>query len=246
MSAPTVTTHISDQLAEGEPVMTAPAVPIATVTAVASIDGVAVPEFTPSTRDGLAEQPATLATLSLSLPLSREELVAALFYWNSSDSAELVDDEYVRQLVVESVVNVGMGELTALCFEIDTAPLDDVTAEWLAYCRRRVAEVFPAAVSVPEQRGRTDYPQHSAGRPAEVVEAALAGASLRQVAVALYFSDYRPGDLARSGLEWVETCAAIGLDGLTAEVVNRVHAAPDDLDRFTDCRAAARVVLDAR
>ncbi|MEV8438996.1 hypothetical protein AB0425_16605 [Actinosynnema sp. NPDC051121] len=249
MSAKTVSVP-SAQLAREESAVTAFAVPTTAPAASASINGVPVDEFLPATRNSRPDYqpPATVVTVAASVPMSRDELVAALYYWEGTDSEELADGDHVRLLVAEAVVNVGLSKLADLVADIATSELDDDARAWLATCRRAVDAHFPAGPVAPV--GAIPAPRPAlrlvpATAPA-VKLGPLTGAHLREVTAGLYFSDYQPGDLDRSGLEWAQACARTGLDGLTPAHVDWVHNAAPDHARMTDCRATARVLLDAQ
>jgi hypothetical protein len=207
-----------------------------------------VVEFMPSTRNSRPDYQAsaTVATVAVSVPMGRDELVAALFYWDYVEAEDLADADHVRLLVTEAVVNVGMGRIAELVGEITTGDLGDDGRAWLADCRRTIDTHFgPAAPvgSIPAQRPAlrlvaTDTPAVTLGP--------LAGKELREVTAGLYFSDYQPGDLNRTSLEWVETCALIGMDGLTPAHVDWVHNTAPDAARMADCRTTARTLLDAQ
>ncbi|WP_158846978.1 hypothetical protein [Saccharothrix deserti] len=75
----------------------------------------------------------------------------------------------------------------------------------------------------------------------------LATATDREVTAALYLSpDYEPGDLYRTCLEVVEVWAVVGIDDLTPDLVDRVHAEFTDPARLIDCRVTARAILAAQ
>ncbi|QQQ76654.1 hypothetical protein IOD16_37730 [Saccharothrix sp. 6-C] len=228
--------------------MTAFAVPAVSTSPAASVNGVPVAGFLTSTRSNHPDHPApaTAATITVSVPMGRDELVAALFYWDYVDAEDLADADHVRLLVTESAVNVGMGRIAELVGEIATGDLGEDGRAWLADCRATIDTHFgPAAPvgAIPVQRPAlrlvaTDTPAVTLGP--------LAGRELREVTAGLYFSDYQPGDLNRFGLEAVETHALIGMDGLTPAHVDWVHNTAPDRARMTDCRATARTLLDAQ
>jgi hypothetical protein len=71
------------------------------------------------------------------LPLSANELVAAL-YESNGYVRDLVDDEWVRSLVTVVIVSDGLPAIQDRAMSLDEVK----DREWLAFCRRRIAEVY--------------------------------------------------------------------------------------------------------
>jgi len=97
-----------------------------------------------------------LVTVMAPVRLSLEQAAAALYRvgFNTTDE-DLADDDTVRLLVAEAVVNLGCCELDAAQEEArDAAAAGGADAAFLALCRARVAAVFadpdPAAVVVDD------------------------------------------------------------------------------------------------
>src|SRR5436309_779820 len=85
--------------------------------------------------------PAVL-TISAPIALSTEDLVAALYRWEGTAFDELDDDAYVRELVVESVVNGGLESIATAAGEMRQARPGTFAHDWLTTCQRAVARVF--------------------------------------------------------------------------------------------------------
>lgn len=87
-----------------------------------------------------AAQDAPIVTVHAAIELTYEEVTALLYDWIAygGDLAELADDERIRALVAESVVNGGCMQVDALAAR---APLG---GELLETCGRRAREVFSA------------------------------------------------------------------------------------------------------
>lgn len=132
----------------------APAVPVR-AGVVCEIDGQAA-RFTAAHRPQGVPVAEVTATITATLPLSREDLVAALFYWSQDGDLmdELADDDAVRALVAESVLNAGLSGLGEMAAEVANAETDPTGREWVLLCRAAIARVFPAAVPAP-RRPRT-------------------------------------------------------------------------------------------
>jgi hypothetical protein len=97
------------------------------------------------------EHEPVLVTVTAPVRLSLEDVVAALFDWGMPQE-ELADDEYLRLLVAETVINRGGGEIEELRCRLGEQTLDAEETAYLAYCRDRAAAVF--APRVGSRHGR--------------------------------------------------------------------------------------------
>ena len=89
--------------------------------------------------------------MSAPVRLSLEDVVAALFDWGMPPE-DLADDEFLRLLVAETVINRGSGVIEELRCRLGERTLDAEDTAYLEYCRDRATAVFAApGVSV---RGR--------------------------------------------------------------------------------------------
>jgi len=88
-----------------------------------------------------------LVTVTAPVRLSLEDVAAALFDWGMPEE-EVADDEYLRLLVAETVINGGGARIEELRCRLGEKTLTDDEAAYLAYCRARAASVF-AAPGVP-------------------------------------------------------------------------------------------------
>ncbi|MGH3814571.1 MAG: hypothetical protein ACRDUV_19330 [Pseudonocardiaceae bacterium] len=84
----------------------------------------------------------TLVTVTTPVALTLGEVAAVLFDWTASGTTyeDLADDDHVRSLVTEAVVNLG-------CHAVEMAWLAAFEASetaLLAYCQQRAAAVFGA------------------------------------------------------------------------------------------------------
>jgi hypothetical protein len=67
----------------------------------------------------------------------------------------LDEDDYVRELVVESVVNGGLESIATAAGEMRQARPGTFEHDWLTTCRRAVVRVFGTPAAVPAQSRRT-------------------------------------------------------------------------------------------
>jgi len=91
-------------------------------------------------------------TLQLGLPVSAEELAAALYGEHQLTPADLATDVNVWAFAALVIVQDGLNAIQARANDILVAEARGTLArpEWLELCRRRVAEVAaPAAVCAP-------------------------------------------------------------------------------------------------
>lgn len=121
-------------------------------TATATVNGITT-DFTPCTRPRSMDTPV-LATVVVSVPMDHDDLVAALFEWGDLDDSctALADDDQARSLVVEAVVNVGLSRVEAVRDDIEGMDAGDGRRAWLALCRKRVTQLFPATMPRIRQR----------------------------------------------------------------------------------------------
>ena len=83
-----------------------------------------------------------LVMVSAPVPLSVQDVAATLFFCPAVTYEELADDEFVRQLVADSVVYAGSAGLEAARCEAAQVDPGTGAAAFLAYCRARAAAVF--------------------------------------------------------------------------------------------------------
>jgi hypothetical protein len=101
---------------------------------------------------GDAESGSVLVTVSAPVPLVVDEVVGVLFDhgMRGCPVEDLADDDFVRELVAESVVNGGCGLIDET--RCDEAVVTGEDAELLAYCYQRAMAVFaahPSSSSAP-------------------------------------------------------------------------------------------------
>ncbi len=110
----------------------------------ARVNGCAVPVCL-SHRYGSGRN-GVLVTVTAPVRLSLEQAAAALYHAGMNNTDEdLADDDTVRELVAEAVVNGGCCELNAAQMEArDATATGGADAAFLARCRARVAAVFTA------------------------------------------------------------------------------------------------------
>lgn len=88
---------------------------------------------------------APVATLRVDLPLTAEELVAALFD-SGADPVDLADDEWVRAQVLIVLLTDGLPSVQERAKHLEELPAAD--RRLLAFCRRRVADAFGLSAPV--------------------------------------------------------------------------------------------------
>lgn len=98
--------------------------------------------------DADREQPLTL---QLRLPVSGDELAAALYSDEGLTLEDLADDEKVWGFAAAAIASDGLNAIQQRADEIALAEVRGRVADpaWLAACRRRVADVTGAASSTP-------------------------------------------------------------------------------------------------
>lgn len=98
--------------------------------------------YTAST-DEEAQGPAPVA-FTTRVELREPDLVAALFQWFDMGMApaELDDDGWVRTLVAEGLMNVGLLAIADTHAEMAKVEPGSAAHTWLTLCHRRVREVF--------------------------------------------------------------------------------------------------------
>src|SRR6266702_1987030 len=90
-------------------------------------------------------------TLQLSLPVSAEELAAALYGEHQLSPADLTADVNVWAFAARAIVQDGLNAIQRRADEILVAEARSALAKpkWLALCRRRVAEVTGSSADSP-------------------------------------------------------------------------------------------------
>jgi hypothetical protein len=105
------------------------------------LNGEAVAVYRPADRRGSA-----LVTVTAPVTLTLDEVAAALFIftWESAQPVDdLADDDRIRVLVAEGVVNWGCEELDEIYRNVMAAvAASEAAAELLAHCRYRATAVF--------------------------------------------------------------------------------------------------------
>lgn len=90
-------------------------------------------------------------TVTAPVHLSLEDIAAVLF--DIGDPAEdLADDDYVRLIVAEAVINKGGAQLELLRLALTEVPNGGEAADYLAHCRDRAAAVFGHGRTTPPPR----------------------------------------------------------------------------------------------
>ncbi|BCJ30528.1 MarR family transcriptional regulator [Actinocatenispora sera] len=112
--------------------------------------------------------PETTVRLRIELPLTADEMAAALYYELHLVADDLVHDQDVRDALVLAVATEGLTAVRQraerLCAEIAAGTVD---AAWLAVCRRRLADVFAAGpvAGRPMQETRRAIARRVAAQP---------------------------------------------------------------------------------
>lgn len=83
---------------------------------------------------------SVLAVVSAPIGLSVEDVTAVLFDWDWP--AEDLDDDRLRELIAETVVNSGCFHLDQLRCDLANQTLDPEASAYLAYCHQRATAVF--------------------------------------------------------------------------------------------------------
>lgn len=111
-------------------------------TVAARVGGFAVP-FRGALEDCAQVRGSAVTSVSVSVGLDFADLVAALYLWvvdGDAPRAELANDQYARELVVESVVNLGLDKVLGYRDEVTATPPGVNPA--LDFCRARVGDLF--------------------------------------------------------------------------------------------------------
>lgn len=99
-------------------------------------------EFTSINRQ---EDPTPVVITALApIGLTREDLVAALYLWAGEDPDELTDTDYVRYLIVSSIIDRGTLALATTKHEITQVRPGTDAHTWLLLCRTTIDTVFGA------------------------------------------------------------------------------------------------------
>lgn len=118
-------------------------------------------QFTPTHRQ---DDPApTVTTLTATIELTYEDLVAALYAWNAEDPAEFTDDHYVRYLVTSAALDLGACTLADTKHTITRIQPGTPEHTWLRVCHTTITRVFGTPLGQPSQPA-TAAPRSTAGR----------------------------------------------------------------------------------
>lgn len=97
-----------------------------------------------------------VARVSVSVGLTREDLVAALYQWRyTATFEELGRRENVRQLVAEAVVNGGLLDLADRRDEVEAVRPGTAAAAWLDSCRTAAADLIATSEAEASHNDRT-------------------------------------------------------------------------------------------
>jgi hypothetical protein len=100
-------------------------------------------DYIPGAPETPGQYEPVVLTVSASISLSLEDVVALLFDWGGLSYEDLADDHLVRALVADTVVNQGCSHLEELrCRLGERTSLTQDAATWLAYCRQRATALF--------------------------------------------------------------------------------------------------------
>ncbi|GAA3890008.1 hypothetical protein GCM10022243_63590 [Saccharothrix violaceirubra] len=135
---------------------------------VASLDDQAV-AFVPATLDA-RESCAPTATLGLSLPLERDDLVAALFACSEDPgfAVDTDDDAWTRRLIADAVLNLGLGGIAELRHDLAQLRRSDHGFARLALCRRIAERLWPTPGWAGFRRARLRALGDDTTRPGDV------------------------------------------------------------------------------
>jgi hypothetical protein len=97
--------------------------------------------------EGGQEHEPVLLTVTAPVSLSLEDTAAALFIWNYP--AQELDDDTVRALVAETVLNLGCGDIEEQRCRLGETTLSPDAVAYLIYCRQRAAAVFGTGLRAP-------------------------------------------------------------------------------------------------
>jgi hypothetical protein len=105
-------------------------------------------EFRQSNQDPRQAAASAPITITTTIGLSWDDLVGLLYKLGKAGwtDAELADDEYLREVIVDYAINGGLMDLnegTCVLARVQPGTEDH---DFLIHCQDRVAELFPAAV----------------------------------------------------------------------------------------------------
>lgn len=88
-----------------------------------------------------------LARVTVTVSLTRDDVLAALSRWDGATYAEISDDATALEMIAEAVVNAGLLEL-ARDRDVAVPRMERTDAAWMRFCRARLADLFgpPAPV----------------------------------------------------------------------------------------------------
>ncbi|BCJ28287.1 winged helix-turn-helix transcriptional regulator [Actinocatenispora sera] len=111
--------------------------------------------------------PETTVRLRVELPLTADEMAAALYYEPQLVADDLVHDQDVRDALVLAVATEGLVAIRQRVSQLhDDIATGTVDAGWLAVCRRRLADVFAARpAGRPMQETRRAIARRVAAQP---------------------------------------------------------------------------------
>ncbi|GAA3621078.1 hypothetical protein C8D87_1242 [Lentzea atacamensis] len=135
-------------------------------TASATVNDVAT-KFIPATRPAYVTTPV-VASINVTIPLDRDDLVALMFFCHTDPgfATDSADDDYLRLLIVDTVVNGGLTFVDETRGEIEEMSTNDPRRVALEFCRHLVARLFP---DVPAQTRRPNTRRAITAAPATLV-----------------------------------------------------------------------------
>ena len=86
-----------------------------------------------------------LVTVAAPVRLSVADVAAVLFCWDTATYTDLAEDDYVRRVVGEAVLNAGCSWLEHARCEAAAVVSGTPAADFLSYCRQRAVTVFATA-----------------------------------------------------------------------------------------------------
>ena len=119
------------------------------------------------------EYEPVVLTVTAPVSLSLEDTAVVLFSWYYPVE-ELADDDTVRALVAETVLNRGCGDIEEQRCRLGETTLSPHDAAYLAYCRQRAAAVFGPTPPRPVNGHALSCPRPGAA-PDALVHAATVG-----------------------------------------------------------------------
>lgn len=120
------------------------------------------------------EYEPVVLTVTTPVSLSLEDTAAALFSWDYP-ADELADDDTVRALVAETVLNRGCGDIEEQRCRLGETTLSLHDAAYLSYCRQRAAAVFGPSTPRPVNGHALSCPRPGAAPDALVHPATAVG-----------------------------------------------------------------------